>query len=172
MTPPLLPVLAALTATVLIAWMFRRLVLSRRQFEELPDGWDRIDPNRYAPLARLLAAEDFAYLRTLPGYDPQLERTLRRRRIEAFRHYLSELTRDFEILQRVGQMLIASGQSSPMLREQLLLARATFARALWQVRIELVLFRLTGRAVNGGRLLSALQNACGALHIQPRESAA
>lgn len=171
MTLPLAPVIAALAAAALVAWIYRQLSASRRQFEELPDGWERIDPDRYAPLARLLASGDFQYLRTLPGYDLKLDRTMRLRRLEAFRYYLAELTRDFHALQRVGLLLVASGQASPMLREQLFLARVDFTRALWRVRIEALLFRYTGRAVDAHGLLTALRNTCGALQIHPRQAA-
>ncbi|MBE7541032.1 MAG: hypothetical protein M9913_01960 [Bryobacteraceae bacterium] len=172
MSIPFIPILIAVTAAGLIALLYFRLTVSRHRFEEMPQDWDQIEPSRYAPLTRLLSPEDFAFLRTLPGYDPKLEKTLRRRRVDAFRYYLRALENDFGTLQRAGHLLIATGQGSPMLREQLLLARISFTRALWQVRLELVLFRLTGRAVEPGRLLAALQDACGALHLDPSRTGA
>lgn len=162
-----IPVLATLASLVLIGWLYIRLTASRARFEELNGEWRGIEPRRYAPMARLLAAEDFIYLRSLPGYEPRLERELRRRRLEAFRQYLADLTRDFDMLQRAGQVLAAAGQASPLLREQLFLAKVAFTRALWQVRLEMALFRLSGRAVETRRLLSALQDACGALAPAP-----
>jgi hypothetical protein len=170
MTIPFIPILIAAAAGGVIALLYFRLTASRHRFEEMPADWEQIEPSRYAPLTRLLSPEDFEFLRTLPGYDPKLEKTLRRRRVDAFRYYLQALVEDFDTLQRAGHLLIATGQASPLLREQLLLARISFTRALWQVRVELVLFRLTGRAVEPGRLLGALQDACGALHLDPSAS--
>jgi hypothetical protein len=172
MSNPIIPVLAALAAVAALAWLYRRLAASRVQFEALPEGWEQIDPARYAPLSRLLAPEDFAFLRTLPGYEPKLERSLRRRRLDAFQQFLAALTGDFGTLQRVGHLMIASGHASPMLREQLLLSKIAFTRALWQVRVEMLLFRFGGRGVDTARLLSAMRDACGALQLSPGESAA
>jgi len=162
-----IPVLAVLASVALIGWVYLRLTASRTQFDELPSDWREIRPSRYAPLGRLLAPEDFAYLRTLPGYEPRLEKELMRRRLEAFRLYLAELVRDFDTMQRVGQLMAATGQASPMLREQLLLSRISFTRALWQVRFDMLMFRLAGRPVAVDRLLGALKDACGALQLNP-----
>jgi hypothetical protein len=162
-----IPILAVTASVVLIGWLYIRLTASRTLFDELPSDWREIRPSRYAPLGRLLAPEDFAYLRTLPGYEPRLEKELMRRRLDAFRLYLAELVRDFDTMQRVGQLMAATGQASPMLREQLLLARIAFTRALWQVRFEMLMFRLGGRPVAADRLLSALKDTCGALQLNP-----
>lgn len=160
----LFPVLAAVLATVAIAWVYFRLTAHRHDADPI-SRWQQVDPRRYAPLARLLAPEDFTYLRTLPGYHPRLERNLRRRRLDAFTFYLRELIQDFDAVQQVGALLIASGQASPLLREQLFLARVAFTRALWQVRCEMWLFRFSGRAVSASRLLTALRDASGALQV-------
>lgn len=163
----IIPILAVLASVALIGWLYVRLTASRTRFDELPGDWREIRPSRYAPLGRLLAPEDFAYLKTLPGYEPRLEKELMRRRLDAFRLYLDELVRDFDTMQRVGQLMAATGQASPMLREQLLLARIAFTRALWQVRFEMLMFRLGGRPVAADRLLGALKDACGALQLNP-----
>jgi hypothetical protein len=168
MTLTILPVLAAVVAAITIGWVFFRLTGQRSASTDPVARWQQVDPRRYAPLARLLAPEDFAYLRTLPGYHPRLERNLRLRRLDAFRYYLSELIRDFEALQQVGALLITAGQASPLLREQLFLARVSFTRALWQVRLEMLMFRLSGRAVSASLLLTALRDACGALEAPPQ----
>lgn len=166
-----IPVVAVLASVALIGWLYVRLTASRALFDELPAGWREIRPSRYAPLGRLLAPEDFAYLRTLPGYEPRLEKELKRRRLDAFRLYLDELVRDFGTMQRVGQLMAATGHASPMLREQLLLARIAFTHALWQVRFEMLLFRLGGRPVAAERLIGALRDACAALQLNPGLSA-
>lgn len=168
MTPTILPILAAVAAAFLIGWVYFRLTGQRSESADPVARWQQVDPRRYAPLARLLAPDDFAYLRTLPGYHPRLERNLRLRRLDAFRYYLSELIQDFDALQQVGGLLIAAGQASPLLREQLFLARVSFTRALWQVRFEVFLFRVTGRTVQAQSLLNALRDACGALEAPPQ----
>lgn len=167
MTSAFISILAVAASVALVGYFYVRLTASRAHFDDLTGDWREIDPRRYAPLARLLAPDDFVYLRTLPGYDPRLERELRVRRLSAFQGFLADLIRDFNTLQRVGQLLVVSGQASPLLREQLLLARVAFTRALWQIRLDMVMFRIGGRPVEAERLLSALRDACGALQLNP-----
>lgn len=170
MNSSLIPTIAVAASVVLVAYLYLRLTASQAHFDDLAGDWREIDPRRYAPLARLLAPDDFAYLRTLPGYDFRLEKELRIRRLNAFQAFLADLVRDFNTLQRVGQLLVVTGQASPLLREQLLLARVAFTRALWQIRLEMVLFRIGGRPVVADRLLSAMRDACGALQLDPQLS--
>jgi hypothetical protein len=63
---------------------------------------------RYEPMAHLLSDEDFLFLKTQPGFRPEIGRKFRRERRRIFRLYLEELARDFHRLHARARVLVAS----------------------------------------------------------------
>jgi hypothetical protein len=111
----------------------------------------------YKPMRRLLAAEDFDFLARQPGCTPDLMRSLRRRRVRAFRAYLRDLTSDFARLEAHGKVLLASGAAGRELAELLFRQRWAFTQALFEVRLRLLLYQAGIGRVETARLLGALE---------------
>jgi hypothetical protein len=111
-----------------------------------PLDWERLQsfsPKLYAPMERLLAEGDFAFLRTQRGYQPEIERGLRRRRRNVFRAYVNRLEADFTQLHKLARVLVVNHQKdSPELVSALIRQAATFRYALLRVRLRLALHAL------------------------------
>ena len=75
--------------------------------EELAAPGEEFAIQRYEPMARLIAAEDLAFLSSLKGYRPEIGKKLRRERSRIFRAYLIELAEDFHRLHSKARALVA-----------------------------------------------------------------
>jgi hypothetical protein len=65
---------------------------------------------RYQPMARLLAEEDFLFLAAQPGYRPEIGAKLRRERRRIFRLYLRDLAHDFQHLHAEARAMVAESR--------------------------------------------------------------
>jgi hypothetical protein len=65
-------------------------------------------PARYAPMARLMSDEDLLFLRSQPGFRPEIGKKFSRERRRIFRMYLQELARDFHRLHAHAREVAAS----------------------------------------------------------------
>jgi hypothetical protein len=63
---------------------------------------------RYEPMARLLSEEDLEFLKTQPGFRPEIGKKFRRDRRRIFRLYLQQLARDFHHLHAHARAVVAS----------------------------------------------------------------
>lgn len=153
-------ILAAAVAAVVL---YVRLSSHRTEFEASVDWWLDFDPARYAPMERLLDEGDIRFVRSERGYDARIEKDLRRRRNKIFRAYLSDLVVDFQRLQMVGKLMVMAGGSA-MLREQLFLHHLAFTRALFRVRVQLLLASAGIHCVDASALIETLRSASNAMH--------
>lgn len=95
----------------------------------------------YGPMYRLLEEEDVEFLRSQPGYEPGLERKLRKQRVRIFRGYLRSLGRDFNALHRAARTLVAHApEDQPELASQLFRQGLTFWSRMAMVQVEVVLY--------------------------------
>lgn len=133
---------SAVCGLFLLAFLVRRLNAAG----SAPLDWERLQaysPGLYAPMERLLAEEDFAFLRTQRGYQPEIETGLRRRRRNVFRAYVNRLDADFTQLHNLARVLVANHEKdSPELVSALMRQAATFRYALLRVRLRLALHAL------------------------------
>jgi hypothetical protein len=80
--------------------------------EALPSGWrERMASTRsalvtYQPMSRLFAEEDFDFLAGQRGFQPGLEKKLRRQRRRVLRLYLRELRLEFRGVYALCRMLV------------------------------------------------------------------
>jgi hypothetical protein len=65
-------------------------------------------PARYEPMARLMSDEDLLFLKSQPGFRPELGKKFSRERRRVFRLYLQELARDFHRLHAHAREIAAS----------------------------------------------------------------
>lgn len=150
----------SLLAIALLAGVYflvRRLSAGVPVREADPEWWEHFSAERYAPLSYLLSSEEFAYLRSLPGYQPAVERQMRSSRARICRLFLQEMKDDFMRLQAVGQALTVAGKCTPEFREQLLRQRVQFSRAWWSVRVQLACWQIGIGSVDVSSLLDAMR---------------
>lgn len=95
----------------------------------------------YGPMARLLLEEDAEFLRSQPGYEPGLERKLRKQRVMIFRAYLRSLGKDFSALHRAARTLVAHApDDQPELASQIFRQGLLFWSGMAMVHVNLVLY--------------------------------
>jgi hypothetical protein len=63
---------------------------------------------RYEPMARLLGDEDLDFLKSQPGFRPEVGKKFMRDRRRMFRMYLQELAKDFHRLHAQARELVAT----------------------------------------------------------------
>jgi hypothetical protein len=100
---------------------------------------------RYEPMMRLISEDDIEFLKSQPGYRPEIGARLRNERRRILRMYLRELARDFQRLHAAARKAVADApeQHSELVGE-LLQYQFTF----WK-QMAVIEFRL---AVPGARL--------------------
>lgn len=64
--------------------------------------------DRYEPMARLMNGEDLLFLKSQPGFRPELGKKFCRERRRIFRLYLQELAADFHRLHAHARLMVAS----------------------------------------------------------------
>ncbi|MBX5494031.1 MAG: hypothetical protein IRZ15_01725 [Bryobacteraceae bacterium] len=147
----------ALTVAVTMAYFLRMAVRpARGSFDA---HWlESFRPSRYRPMERLLDDEEFAFLKSQPGFHPSIAQRLRKQRVAIFRQYLRQLKRDFQRLQEAGRLMVLySEEDRPDLAKALMQQDVRFRRALLQVHIRLALYRLGIGKVDVRGLVGALE---------------
>jgi hypothetical protein len=111
----------------------------------------------YAPMVRLLADQDFSFLRRQPGATPALLDRLRTQRHRAFQGYLANLHADFA---RASQLLlflvVRENPCRPNLPALFIRHRLHFAADLLLLRFRLLLHRFGLARVDATPLVTRL----------------
>jgi hypothetical protein len=121
---PAAAVVFALIAAALVV-LFRRLASPGP--DALPSGewWATFSLEKYRPMERLFAPEDYEFLAAHPGFTPALARRLQAERRKIFRRYLRCLSRDFDRLYIATKLLLLTAAED----------RSELALALWKQRL-------------------------------------
>jgi hypothetical protein len=142
--------LATLTLLLAPAVVFIAIcLLVRQQFAALrhrlstPLEWTpEFSVDRYGPMLRLLANDDFSFLRAQPGATPALVKRLRYQRYQVFRGYLTGLQCDFSLACEALMRLAMQSQSDRRdLIRALILSQVKFSLGIFRVRCRLALYR-------------------------------
>jgi hypothetical protein len=126
-------------------WLLFRLALGRRPASSWQVDQDSaaFSVARYQPMGRLLGDEDLLFLKSQPGYRPQIGARWERERRRIFRLYFGELKRDFRRLHAQARELVAhSDADSAGLVEILMKQQVTFMRATMALECRLLLQRV------------------------------
>jgi len=117
-------ILGALMAAALVL-LYRKL--ASRGMDALPSGewWANFSLEKYRPMERLFAPEDYQFLAAQPGFTPALARRFQAERRKIFRRYLRCLSRDFDRLYEATKLLLLTAAED----------RSELALALWKQRI-------------------------------------
>jgi len=131
-----------------LVWVLTRMILrGRRSSATLVSDETGFSLDRYQPMERLMAEEDLVFLKSQPGYQPEIGKRWKRERRQIFRLYLAELKADFRRLHAHARELVAgSGADSAALLEVLMKQQVTFLMATTALE-----FRLALQLVGVGR---------------------
>lgn len=103
---------------------------------------DELSIERYRPMMRLLDGGDVAFLRTQPGFTPQMATKLRRQRCQIFQGYLRCLNSDFSrVCSAIKLVMLQSRHDRPDLATALIRQQAMFAFGMLTVQFRLFLYR-------------------------------
>jgi hypothetical protein len=119
-----------------------RMILRRRRISAAPEPEEIIafSLDRYQPMGRLMAEEDLVFLKSQPGYRPEVGERWKRERRRIFRLYLAELKADFRRLHARARELVArSGADSAGLVDVLMKQQLTFLLATTALEFRLAL---------------------------------
>jgi hypothetical protein len=133
--------LAALALVSALAFLLRKVGSGSHGLPVTSEWIDDLSLNRYRPMLRMLDGRDIAFLRTQPGYTPDIARKLRSQRTQIFRGYLRSLETDFgRVCSAIKVVMLQSKYDRPELAEALLRQQVTFACAMVSVRARLFLY--------------------------------
>lgn len=127
-----------------LLWVLTQMLWRRRSSATLDsDEIAGFSLERYQPMGRLLAEEDLVFLKSQPGYRPEMGKRWKRERRRIFRLYLAELKTDFRRLHAHARELVAgSGADSAVLVEVLMKQQLTFLLATTALEFRLALQRI------------------------------
>ena len=121
------------------------VVLLSRRAGALPPGFSlerlaQISIEKYRPLEKLLAEEEYVFLASQPGFTPEIGRRFQAERRAAFRSYLRLLRRDFDDLYRGAKTIaLYSREDRPDFARALIQQKIVFTWALFVVEWRLAL---------------------------------
>jgi hypothetical protein len=146
-----------------LLWVLTRMLLRRRGSARL-DGDEAADfsLDRYQPMGRLMAEEDLVFLKSQPGYRPEMGRRWKRERRRIFRLYLAELKTDFRRLHAHARKLVAASEAdSAALMEILMKQQVAFLMATTALEFRVALQRIGIGRVDVKPLLGLIE----AMHV-------
>src|ERR1700679_4169316 len=90
-----LSVVVALALASVLAYLVRKVGSAGKNLPVTSEWIDDLSLDRYRPMLRMLDGSDIAFLRSQPGFTPDMGRKLRAQRTQIFRGYLRSLETDF-----------------------------------------------------------------------------
>jgi hypothetical protein len=126
-----------------LAYLIRKIGFAGKCIPVTSEWIDDLSLDRYRPMLRMLDGADIAFLRSQPGFTPDMAKKLRSQRARIFRGYLRRLESDFGcVCVAIKLVMLQSRHDRPELAETLLRQQVTFACAMLSVRLHLALYRL------------------------------
>jgi hypothetical protein len=150
-----LSVVAALALVCVLAYLIRKVGSAGKNLPVTSEWIDDLSLDRYRPMLRMLDGSDIAFLRSQPGFTPDMGRKLRAQRTQIFRGYLRSLETDFgRVCAAIKLVMLQSKYDRPELAETLLRQQVTFACAMLSVRGSLFLYRMGVSRVEVSKLVN------------------
>jgi len=149
-----LSLLAVLAVAATLAYLIRKIGSSGNGLPVTSEWIDDLSLDRYRPMLRMLDGSDIAFLRSQPGFTPDMARKLRAQRTQIFRGYLRSLETDFgRVCAAIKVVMLRSKHDRPDLAEALIREQMTFVFAMLSVRFHLFLYSLGVCGVEVSRLV-------------------
>lgn len=135
-----LPLLVGLG--VALFWVWRRMIAPAVRLPVTVNWIEGLSLERYGPMMHLLDPEDLDFLRSQPGFTPQMAGRLRAQRSQIFRGYLRSLNQDFQQVVMAMKLILAySTHDRPDLASTLIRQQVQFGLAMAGVQVRLFLYR-------------------------------
>jgi hypothetical protein len=148
----------SLSAAAFVLGGMRRFVMARN-VEPTLEWFEAFDFSRYQALVQLFDPQDFEFLRSQPGYSPELTARLKSDRLAIAESYLNELQIDVRRLLNFANRASAHGGvdadnfSAFLLRQEF-----RFAASMTRLRCELALMKIgVSRQVQFEKLLDTVR---------------
>jgi hypothetical protein len=133
-------ILPTLAVIGVLAYLVKKVAFAA----DLPVTSDWIEDlslDRYRPMLHMLDGGDIQFLRSQPGFTPDMAAKLRAQRTLIFRGYLKSLENDFtRICSAIKLIMLQCKHDRPELAEALIRNQCTFACAMLAVRLRLLLY--------------------------------
>jgi len=151
----LLSILICVALAAAVVWVIRWSAPSAGALPVTATWIEELSLDRYRPMLRILAADDFDALRSQPGYSREMLASLRRQRCQIFRQYLRALRLDFaRVCLALKLVMVQAGNDRPDLASTLLRKQMQFACGVAMVQIRLALYSWGIGTVEVASLLS------------------
>lgn len=127
---------------VALFWVWRRMISPAVRLPVAANWIGELTLERYRPMMHLLDPEDLEFLRSQPGFTPQMASRLRAQRSQIFRGYLRCLNQDFQQVVMAMKLILAySTHDRPDLASTLIRQQVHFGVAMAGVQVRLFLYR-------------------------------
>jgi hypothetical protein len=137
-----------IAASVVFVGLVLVLVKLTRHFaspQHLPvtaEWIEELSIERYRPMLGLLNQEDLQFLRTQPGFTPQMATSFRIQRCQLVQEHLRNLDSDFKrICMALKVLMVQAEHDRPELASALVRNQMTFAYGMVMVQFQLVFYR-------------------------------
>jgi hypothetical protein len=135
-------VVTCLALALALPLLLRKVAVASGSLPLTTEWIDELSIERYRPMLRLLDGEDLEFLRSQPGFTPNMATKLRIQRCQIFRGYLRCLNADFgRVSAALKILMLQSRNDRPDLAGALVRHQATFLCAMAMVNFRLVLYR-------------------------------
>lgn len=163
-TPYLLLLTIALTGALFVP-VLRRLFRESHLEEVTPEWLEEFSASRYRPMERLLSSEDFDFLASQPGFEPQIAKKLRNERKVIFRSYFNSLIQDFNRLHITARAVIAHSKTDQShAAAQLMRLRFAFSLAVLRTEVSFALYRMGVGSMNSRAVVAYLEEMSAQVH--------
>jgi len=123
------------------------------------DWINELSIERYRPMLRLLDDEELRFLRSQPGFTPEIVAQFRRQRCRIFRGYLRSLNIDFgRICMTLKLLMLQASTDRPDLASALIRGQVAFTCGMVEVHARLVLYACGIGTMDVTELLKAVQD--------------
>ena len=149
---------AASSVAAIGSWAWIRLKQIRQVRGNEPESEARYSPERYEPMTRLLAQDEWEFVQRRTACRPGVAARWNRERRKIFRLYLNDLARDFYRLHAAARALVAeSPQQHSDLVGVLMRQQVTFWRVMAAMECRLLLHAMGIGRVDARALLQAME---------------
>jgi hypothetical protein len=132
--------LALLVGAVLL---IRKIAFAGGSLPVTAEWIGELSVERYRPMMRLLDGSDLEFLRSQPGFKPEMAKKIRNQRCQIFAGYLHCLTSDFRrVCSAIHLLMLHSRRDRPDLAFVLVRHQVMFAAGMLMVHARLCLYRL------------------------------
>lgn len=149
-------------------WSYRSTRVETTVDQELVANPVEFSVDRYEPMARLMNGEDLLFLKSQPGFRPELGKKFCQERRRIFRLYLQELAADFHRLHAHARLMVASmpADHSPLVG-MLIRQQARFWYEMAAIELRLSLHWMEAGSIHARSLIDAVAS----MHLEINRAA-